>query len=316
MVRASRKRMRAAYARARRRRQIWRRRQEAPLPAPSAADDGSDDASEGDFAANTWQWLLRRKAESRRRLRHIDATWCVDGAEAHVEGLSATRVRVERPFRRAEPWAPRIHASCGGATKRAARTLCLCRARHRGLASAGAARHRGLAALSADVVAKLLGFLPSGRVRVVTTRVVNDRFEWAEVSDAAPRHVSVERLLPVFPVEGDLVRVDLGRGRVVDARLWAISELDDSAVVDLLCPGLRRTWVADDDDDVIHQGERVDYHFPLDRILAKSASRRDDGDDDDLGGDVEEDHFSMSDFDDSDDFASDSDDAFTDPDDY
>ena len=105
MVRASRKRMRAAYARARRRRQIWRRRQEAPLPAPSAADDGSDDASEGDFAANTWQWLLRRKAESRRRLRHIDATWCVDGAEAHVEGLSATRVRVERPFRRAEPWA-------------------------------------------------------------------------------------------------------------------------------------------------------------------------------------------------------------------
>ena len=106
--------MRAAYARARRRRQIWRRRQEAPLQAPSAADDGSDDASEGDFAANTWQWLLRRKAESRRRLRHIDATWCVDGAEAHVEGLSATRVRVERPFRRAEPWAPRIHASCGG----------------------------------------------------------------------------------------------------------------------------------------------------------------------------------------------------------
>ena len=56
--------------------------------------------------------------------------------------------------------------------------------------------------------------------------------------------------------------------------------------------------------------------FPLDRILAKSASRRDDGDDDDLGADVEEDHFSMSDFDDSDDFASDSDDAFTDPDDY
>ena len=70
--------------------------------------------------------------------RRLGEAGSVDGAEAHVEGLSATRVRVERPFRRAEPWAPRIHASCGGATKRAARTLCLCRARHRGLASAGA----------------------------------------------------------------------------------------------------------------------------------------------------------------------------------
>ena len=62
----------------------------------------------------------------------------------------------------------------------------------------------------------------------------------------------------------------------------------------------------------------MDYHFPLSRILAKSASRQDDDDDvgRDDGSNPSSDGFSMSDFDASDDFASDSDDAFTDPDDY
>ena len=333
MGRIARRVMRRRAKRHRVRRCVWRKRRRDEEAArrvaaafveasssssrAAASSSGSEGEAEDAEAANTWQWLLRRKAESRRRLAHIARTWAVDGAEAHVMGLGATRVRVERRAGQPEePWSPACHGTCCRETRAAAVAFVLCRN-----------RGRALGTLPAEVVARVLGYLPSGRLRVVTTRRVNAAFEWTDVDCAPARHVAAEDLAPVYPVEGDLIRVALRRGRVADARLWAISEFDNSAAIHVL-PERAQASLDDDragDHRADNVGDRVDYHFPLERILAKSATRRDEDDDDDFGENHDApDDFSMSDFDASDDFgsdsdsafASDSDDFFTDPDDY